>query len=304
MENRDINDRIRESAGEFIAECDHRYRQQAHDAAELVSRLIPARGKVILLAGPSGSSKTTTAKFIGEYLQHYGVRCHIISLDDYYYNFDSGRYPLDEEGKEDLESPLGLDLRLLNRHMDALNDGKEVKIPYFDFRSRKRDRGGARPLQLGPDEAVIFEGINGLNPLITDRNPSAIRVFVAPTTPLTRKGKVLFDCEKIRLLRRMIRDFNYRATTPDLTLNQWASVMRGERLYIAPHAHTADITIDSALGYEVPVLGYLLKPMLETLPEDVPQRQIIDEILQAIPSIAPIAPELVPESSLLRKEFL
>ena len=304
MENRDINDRIRESAGEFIAACDHHYRQQAHDAAEAVAGLIPGRGKVILLAGPSGSSKTTTAKFIGEYLQHYDVRCHIISLDDYYYNFDSGRYPLDEEGKEDLESPLGLDLRLLNRHMDALNNGREVKIPYFDFRSRKRDRGGARPLQLGPDEAVIFEGINGLNPLITDRNPSAIRVFVAPTTPLTRKGKVLFDCEKIRLLRRMIRDFNYRATTPDLTLNQWASVMRGERLYIAPHAHTADITIDSALGYEVPVLGYLLKPMLETLPEDIPQRQIVDEILAAIPSIAPIAPELVPESSLLRKEFL
>ena len=304
MENRDINDRIRESAGEFIAECDHHYRQQAHDAAETVAGLIPARGKVILLAGPSGSSKTTTAKFIGEYLQHFGVRCHIISLDDYYYNFDSGRYPLDEEGKEDLESPLGLDLRLLNRHMDALNSGKEVKIPYFDFSTRKRDRGGARPLQLGADEAVIFEGINGLNPLITDRNPDAIRVFVAPTTPLTRKGKVLFDCEKIRLLRRMVRDFNYRAATPELTLNQWASVMRGERMYIAPYSHTADITIDSTLGYEVPVLGYILTPMLETLPQDVPQRPIIDEILRAIPSIAPIAPELVPESSLLRKEFL
>ena len=304
MENRDINDRIHESAGNFIAECDHHYRQQAHDAAETVSGLIPERGKVILLAGPSGSSKTTTAKFIGEYLQHFDVRCHIISLDDYYQNCDSGRYPLDEEGKEDLESPLGLDLRLLNRHMDALNSGKEVKIPFFDFRTRKRDRGGARPLRLGPDEAVIFEGINALNPLITERNPNAIRVFVAPTTPLTRKGKVLFDCEKIRLLRRMVRDFNYRATTPELTLNQWASVMRGERLYIAPHAHTADITIDSTLGYEVPVLGYLLKPMLETLPQDVPQRQIIDEILKAIPSIAPIAPEMVPESSLLRKEFL
>ncbi len=304
MENRDINDRIRTSAGTFIAECDHNYRQQLHDAAEAIAGHLSERGPVILLSGPSGSSKTTTAKFIGEYLTHFGVRSHIISLDDYYYNFDSGRYPLDEDGKQDLESPLGLDLNLLNRHMTALAAGKEVKIPYFDFCSRKRDRGGARPLRLGENEAVIFEGINALNPLIADRHPEAIRVFVAPTTPLTRKGKVLFDCEKIRLLRRTVRDLNYRNESPLGTLAVWASVMRGEQKYISPYAPSADITIDSTLGYEVPVLGYIVKPMYEQLPQDVPQRSLVDAILQALPAIAPISPDLVPESSLLRKEFL
>ena len=304
MENRDINDRIRESAGTFIAECDHDYRQQLHDAAGAIARRLGARGPGILLSGPSGSSKTTTAKFIGEYLTHFGVRCHIISLDDYYFNGDSGRYPVDEDGNQDLESPLGLDLGLLNRHMTALAQGKEVKIPYFDFRSRKRDRGGARPLSLGENEAVIFEGINALNPLIADRQPKAIRVFVAPTTPLTRKGKVLFDCEKIRLLRRTVRDLNHRNESALGTLTVWASVMRGERKYITPYASTADITIDSTLGYEVPVLGYIVKPMYEQLPQDVPQRELVDQILEALPAIAPIAPEMVPDSSLLRKEFL
>lgn len=304
MENRDINDRIRESAGTFIAECDHDYRQQLHDAAGAIAGQLSQRAPVILLAGPSGSSKTTTAKHLGEYLIHYGVRSHIVSLDDYYYNHDSGRYPLDEEGNEDLESPLGLDLSLLNRHMTALANGKEVKIPYFDFRSRKRDRGSARPLRLGENEAVIFEGINALNPKIAGRHPEAIRVFVAPTTPLTRKGKVLFDCEKIRLLRRTVRDMNHRNESPEGTLNLWASVMRGERMYIMPYAPTADITVDSTLGYEVPVLGYIVKPLYEALPADVPQRKLVDEILRALPAIAPISPDLVPESSLLRKEFL
>ena len=166
MENRDINDRIRESAGEFIAECDHHYRQQAHDAAETVAGLIPARGKVILLAGPSGSSKTTTAKFIGEYLQHFGVRCHIISLDDYYYNFDSGRYPLDEEGKEDLESPLGLDLRLLNRHMDALNSGKAEPDAYLmagsiAFLRALKEGGFEAKLILQVHDELIVEAPEG-----------------------------------------------------------------------------------------------------------------------------------------------
>ena len=127
---------------------------------------------------------------------------------------------------------------------------------------------------------------------------------MAPTTPLTRKGKVLFDCEKIRLLRRTVRDLNHRNESALGTLSIWASVMRGERKYITPYASTADITIDSTLGYEVPVLGYIVKPMYEQLPQDVPQRELVDQILEALPAIAPIAPEMVPDSSLLRKEFL
>ena len=303
MENRSINYSIRASAATLINECDHNYRQQVHDAAEKIAEHL-SRSRVILLSGPSGSSKTTTAENIAMFLGHYDVTCHVVSLDDYYLNRDSGKYPLDDEGNLDFESPLGLDIDLINEHMDALAKGKQVMLPRFDFVKQARDPEGFRPMQLGEKEAVIFEGINALNPLFTEKNPDAVRVFVAPTTPIVRKGKVLFDCEKIRLLRRTVRDYNFRGATPEDTLSRWASVRRGERLFILPYAPTADITIDSTLGYEVPVLGYIAKPLYEKLPQDIPQRKLLDEILEALPAIAPIAPEMVPESSLLRREFL
>lgn len=303
MEIRDINNAIRASAGSFISECDHHYRQQVHDAAERIADRL-SQSRVILLSGPSGSSKTTTAENIAIFLSHYDVRCHMVSMDDYYLDRDSGKYPLDDEGNLDFESPLGLDIALMNQNMDALARGEPTQIPHFDFLKKARDPLGWRTLQLAPNEVVIFEGINALNPLFTERNPNAQRVFIAPTTPITRKGKVLFDCEKIRLLRRMVRDFNFRGQSPEGTLGMWSSVRRGERLFVMPYAPSADITIDTTLGYEVPVLGYLAKPMLEKLPEDVPQRKLVDEILGALPAIAPIAPELVPESSLLRREFI
>lgn len=303
MENRAINNSIRASAATLINDCDHNYRQQIHDAAErIVSRL--DRSRVILLAGPSGSSKTTTAENIAMFLANYEVNCSVVSMDDYYLDRDSGRYPLDEEGELDFESPLGLDIDLLNEQMEALAQGREVMLPRFDFVKQARDPEGYHPMRLAENEAVIFEGINALNPLFTGKNPDAIRVFVAPTSPIVRKGKVLFDCEKIRLLRRTVRDYNFRGTTPEATLSRWASVRRGERLYILPYSGTADITIDSTLGYEVPVLGYIAKPLYEALAPDVPQRQLIDEILKALPAIAPIAPEMVPDSSVLRREFM
>ena len=303
MEIRDINNAIRASAGTFISECDHNYRHQVHDAAEKIAENL-RKSRVILLSGPSGSSKTTTAENIAIFLSHYDVRCHMVSMDDYYLDRNSGKYPLDEEGNIDFESPLGLDIELLNENLEGLARGERVQIPHFNFLTKSRDVNGGRSLQLGENEVVIVEGINALNPLFTERNPEAHKVFIAPTTPITRKGKVLFDCEKLRLLRRMVRDFNFRGQSPEGTLAMWKSVRRGERLFVMPYAETADITIDTTLGYEIPVLGYLAKPMLEALPEDVPQRKLIDEILEALPAIAPIAPEMVPESSLLRREFI
>ncbi len=303
MELRQINYAIRASAGSFISDCDDHYRQQVRDAAETIARRLD-RSRVILLSGPSGSSKTTTAQNLALYLKYYDVHCHMVSLDDYYLDRDSGNYPLDEEGNLDFESPLGLDLSLLNAQMAALARGERVELPRFDFLKKARDPLGGRPLQLSGQDVVIFEGINALHPLLSEKTPEAHRVFIAPTTPITRRGKVLFDCEKIRLLRRMVRDFKFRGQSPEGTLAMWKSVRRGERLYIMPYAGQAEITIDTTLGYEIPVLGHLAKPMLLALPEDVPQRALVDEILQALPAVAPIAPEFVPESSLLAREFL
>lgn len=303
MDNFTINQAIRQSADHFINECDHAYRVQVFAAAEAIAACME-RSPIILLSGPSGSSKTTTAENLAGFLCNFGIRCHMISLDNYYRDRAAGDYPRDENGNIDLESPYGLDIDLLNEHIEALGRGEELRIPHFDFTAQARDPARTRTLRLGAHEAVLFEGINALNPMFTQPHPDATRVYVAPTTPITCKGKVLFDCEKIRLLRRTIRDNNFRGQTPIGTLSMWESVRRGERLFIAPYADTAHIHIDTTLGYEIPVLGYLSKPMLETLPQDVPQRQLVDEILQALPAIAPIGADLVPETSLLRREFL
>lgn len=303
MDNYSINQAIRQSADHFINDCDHAYRVQVFAAAEAIAARMD-RSPIILLSGPSGSSKTTTAENIAGFLCNFGVRCHMISLDDYYRDRAAGDYPRDEDGNLDLESPYGLDIDLLNEHMAALGRGEAIEVPHFNFAAQARDPDKTRTLRLGAHEAVLFEGINALNPLFTDPHPDATRVYVAPTTPITSDGRVLFDCEKIRLLRRTIRDNNFRGQPPLGTLSMWASVRRGERLFIAPYADTAHIKIDTTLGYEIPVLGYLIQPLFEALPQDVPQRQLVDEVLQALPYIDPIGADLVPETSLLRREFL
>lgn len=303
MDNLTINQAIQASASRFIARCDHAYRVQVFDTARAISRRI-GRCPVILLSGPSGSSKTTTAENLAGFLTSFGVRCHVIGLDDYYRDRNAPDYPRDEAGALDLESPLGLDIALLNEQMQALSRGEEITVPCFDFAAQRRDESRARSFRLQAGEAVIFEGINALNPIFTRPNPNATRVFVCPQTPITCRGRVIFNNEKIRLLRRIVRDMNHRGQPPLATLQMWDSVRRGERLYIQPYTDAADLRIDTTLGYEVPVLGYLAKPLLEQLPPDAPQAELVRSILEALPAVQPISPELVSPDSLLRREFL
>lgn len=287
----------------FIAQCDAYYADQFKDAASMIVARRPI-SPVILLSGYSGSGKTTTAEKIAERLKRYGIDCHMISLDDYYRTRADGGYPRTETGELDLESPLGLDIELLNAQMAALERYEEISVPHFDFTTQARDESKWRKLHLKENEVVLFEGINALNPIFTEKNPRATRIFVAPLSPLTQNGDVILGGEELRVLRRCVRDYNFRNYSPLQTLGMWHNIRRGERLYINPFKDAAHIVIDTAHGYELPVLGYLAKPLFEQLPPDAPFKYITDSILRVLPELPQLDAALLRPDCLLKKEFM
>ena len=297
----EINQAIQTDPAGYVRACDAAYYEQIQSVAED----IVCRGQhIIFLAGPSSSGKTTTAQAIASALSALGIRCHAISMDDYYLDVTEADYPRNERGEIDLESPLCLDVDLFNRQMEALHDGAQVELPHFDFTTRRRDRLLRRPLQLGAEEAVIVEGIHALNDMFTACNPHAYTVYVDLYSHVELEGQIVFQRSWTRLLRRIIRDHNYRNTPIAQTLQLWGNVRAGEERYILPYCQKAHILIDTALGYEVPVLGTALGPELAALPPAVPQRDIVDQILSALPRFTPLDSDLVPETSLLKREFI
>ena len=298
-----LNEDIRRDPAAFIAECDERYNQLILDTATQVARN-RKKSPIVLLAGPSGSGKTTTALRIRAALEARGIGSHSISLDDYYLNPKTEGYPVTEDGEPDLESPLGLDIPLLRQHLDDLSAGREIVVPHFNFKIHDRDPKGERALELGPDEVVVFEGLHALNPLFTDRHPDAFGIYVSTATDLFERGKLLLRHDCFRLLRRCVRDLYHRNAPALETLTLWENVCRGEARYITPYRDLADVSLNTALGYEVPVLAKVAEPQFFELPDDAPHLDLVLAAQRAADRFEPISPSLVPKTSLLREEFM
>jgi uridine kinase len=297
----ELNQAIQTDPVDYVTDCDAAYYEQIHSVAEDIAY---SGRHIIFLAGPSSSGKTTTANSISSALSAMGIRCHAISMDDYYLDVTEADYPKNERGEIDLESPLCLDVDLFNKQMETLHNGGSVELPRFDFTTRRRDRSHVRNMELRRGEAVIVEGIHALNDMFTSQNPHAYTVYVDLYSHVEQNAQIVFNRSWTRLLRRLIRDHNYRNTPIAETLQLWRNVRAGEQRYILPFCQKAHILIDTALGYEVPVLGTELQPELAALPQDVPQRELVDEILAALPLFTPLDSALVPETSLLKREFI
>ena len=297
----EINRRVREDVKGFLEECDAEYGRKVALAAE---RIIQNLGKspIVLLSGPSGSGKTTTAKKIEEELERRGVNTHTVSMDDYFKTLDHRTAPRTEKGDVDYESPKLLDMELLDAHFTALGRGEEIKVPRFAFARQMRDTA-VTPLRLGKDEVAIFEGIHALNDDIAGRHPEAACLYISARSDIYDGEELCFKGTWIRLTRRAVRDYNFRGTGVEATLAMWANVRRGEKLYISPFKGRADITVDSALPYEVSVMKNYARPLLEAVPAENERHRELIQLMDGFRRFEEIDPALVAPNSLIR-EFI
>ena len=296
-----INEAVREDPIGFIQRCDQAYTDRVEKAADtVISRLHLSR--IILLAGPSASGKTTTASRVRRALEQRGIYCHMVSLDDYYRMKTDDGFPRTPNGELDLEAPEALRIDLLNEHLGALDRGEEILVPHYDFQRQCISEQGT-PLQLHEYEAVIFEGIHGLNPMFTDRHPEATRLFVSPATYVFHQDEEVFDRVWLRVIRRTVRDYYFRCASAADTLGMWANVRRGEKRYITPYKKTAHYHIDSAHNYEIPALRPIVEKLLTNV-ENNPQELLTEEILHGLTQFEPLDINLLPPTCLLKEEFL
>lgn len=297
----EINSCIRRDVTGFLTRCDQAYTQKVAWAAERILENL-GRSPVVFLAGPSGSGKTTTAQKVGEELERRGMRTHTISMDNYFKNIHPRTVPRTAEGEIDLESPGMLDMDLLNRHFQELAQGREILIPKFAFARKMRDTA-VTPLRLGRDEIAVFEGIHALNDDIAGRHPDAIGVYISARSDVLEGETLRFKGTWTRLVRRAVRDYLFRGTAVEETMDLWANVRRGEKLYISPYKGRAQVVIDSSLPYEVPVMKRYAKPLLEAIPRENERCRELLGLIEGFQWFEEIDPALVPENSLLR-EFL
>ena len=235
-----------------------------------VADLVCRRGaKAVLLAGPSSSGKTTSANRLATQLRVHGKKPILMGLDDYY--LDRDQIQPGPDGKLDLEHINTIDTDLFSRHLNALLQGEEVELPSFNFKTGKREWHGHR-LRLTEQTVIIVEGLHALNPVLLpqglDQN-LVFKLYVSPLLPLSLDDHNRIPTSYLRLLRRIVRDYETRGSSVQRTLSMWESVQRGERRWIYPFQEQADVIFNSSTLYELPVLKKHIFPLLtEIQPED------------------------------------
>jgi uridine kinase len=258
--------------------------------------------KVALIAGPSSSGKTTTSKKLAIQLKVIGFAPVTISLDDYFINRD--RTPRDEKGEYDFECLEALDIEYLNQQLVALFAGEEIELPSYDFKSGSR-RSSGKKLRLGERSILVIEGIHGLNEKLTPRieRDQKFKIYVSALTQINLDDHNRVSTTDNRLLRRMVRDYNFRGHTAAATLKMWPSVQAGERKHIFPYQNSADAAFNSALDYELGVLKVYAEPLLRTVKATCPEYSEARRLQSFLDNFAPIPAASVPGDSILR-EFI
>ncbi len=269
---------------------------------DITARYRDGGARVVLIAGPSSSGKTTTAKRLAIQLMTNLLRPQMISLDDYFVNREDT--PRDASGDYDYESIHALDLKGFNDDLNALLNGREVELPYYNFEQGRREYRGNR-ISLTPGSILLIEGIHGLNPELTPliEEKMKYRVYVSALTTLSIDDHNWVPTTDNRLLRRIIRDHKYRGTSATDTLKRWPSVRRGEERWIFPYQENADSTFNSSLIFELGVMKEYAEEILRGVPRDLPEYGEAYRLLTFLSYFAPIRDAMIPPTSLLR-EFL
>ncbi len=260
------------------------------------------RVKLVLIAGPSSSGKTTTSKRLSVQLMTNGLRPHPISLDNYF--VDREDTPRDENGDYDYESLYALDLKLFSRQFKDLLRGEEVDLPTYNFTLGKKEYKGDK-LKIDENTILILEGIHGLNPELVKDIPAEniFKVYASALTTISLDDHNWIPTSDNRLLRRIVRDFYYRGNSAKDTIARWPSVRAGEEKWIFPYQENADVMFNSALIFELAVLRLHAEPILMSVPRNCPEFSEANRLLRFIRYFVPIQDKEIPPTSLLR-EFL
>lgn len=286
----------------FVRECDEMYNANVRKAAELIAEN-RKKSPIVLLAGPSGSGKTTTSGKISEALERMGIKTHYIAMDDYFITVSPETTPRTPEGDYDFESPLCLDMELLNKHFTALQNGETIEVPRYDFPTQSRAADISKTVMLGDDELAIFEGIHALNSMFTQQHPEAFKLYISARSNVAFKGEMVFKGTWFRLARRMVRDYNFRGYAPDSTLKMWANVRRGEKAYISPFKDSADFQFDTVIPYEAAVYNRIATKLFSEIPEGIERYEELRMVFPALQLFGEIDEKYVPEDALIR-EFI
>jgi uridine kinase len=270
--------------------------------ADTIAKNVATR-RIILLAGPTSSGKTTFAKRLTVQLLANGINPRVFSLDNYY--LPRASMPQDDNGNPDYESLNALDVELINRHLKRLLDGKEISVPRYEFRTGKRIDAG-NPLKLTKNQVVIIEGIHALNEQLTPHisREDKYKLYISVLTQLNIDVISRIPTSMVRLIRRIVRDYQFRGYSARQTIGWWPLIRKGEDLHIFPFGEEADMMFNSSLVYEMSVLRGYAEPLLKDIDEE--DEKVYTEakrLLHFLSNFLYITPEKVPLTSILR-EFI
>lgn len=285
----------------LVAASEQRY---ANIIENIARKVLGAHGhKLVLLAGPSASGKTTTAHKLSQAMAAQGVRAHRISLDDFY--LERGTLPLLPDGTQDLETVHALDLPLLRDTLRSLMETGRGDIPHFTFGVGKRTR--MEPLEIGPEDMIVLEGLHALNSEIADRlhtAPEALtKIYISVSSRIYDGRDIIINKRSLRLVRRILRDHQFRGSSAAQTIEMWPSVTQGEECWLTPCKPNADFLINSIHFYESCVFAPRVLPLLETIPADSPAAGTGLRLAKSLRHFVQLDEALTPQDSLLR-EFL
>lgn len=269
---------------------------------DITSRYNEGGARIVLIAGPSSSGKTTTTKRLAIQLMTNLLVPKLISLDDYF--VDRTNTPLDEDGEYDYESLYALDLEQFNKDLNALIAGEEVELPYYNFETGQREYRGNR-IKLGDNTILLIEGIHGLNPELTAQieDKMKYKLYVSALTTISIDDHNWVPTTDNRLLRRIIRDAKYRGVSAESTIKRWPSVRRGEEKWIFPYQENADAMFNSSLLFELGVIKEYGEEVLKHVPRNIPEYGEAYRLRSFLSYFTPISDQVIPHTSLLR-EFL
>ena len=270
--------------------------------ADIADEIVSKNKRIILIAGPSSSGKTTFSHRLSIQLQIAGLTPHPVSMDDYF--LDRELSPRDENGNYNFETIASLDVDLLTKHINQLLDGEEIDVPSYNFITGKREYHGHK-LKIGEKDVLVMEGIHGLNGTLTNEIPedAKYRIYVSALNQINLDEHNRIPSSDGRLLRRIVRDAMTRGNDARETISRWDSVRKGEEDNIFPYQEEADVMFNSAQIYEIAVLKQYAEPLLFAVPRDCPEYQDAKRLLKFLEYFLNIPSEAIPKTSLLR-EFI